>query len=361
MARGSALLIIVVLTLCCIIPTVLAQQTSITNVHYPNTVQYDLESDFTFPPATITATIAYSGARSGYYLQVGVFQLDDGSLVKGSASASPEKCVQNTSETYAACTVPVSMSAGAGDFSFALRSRPKRLWDLAIVAILANSSLGILDDSESDYTFTINVNIALTLQVTVPNPVTVTIDGINQTQGSISLSLVTGAHNVTVPEIVQLGNDTRLKFSGWSDGVTTPNRTVLLNHYLNLEAIYIHQYSLIIESSTPVSGSGWYDQGTNATFAVRARTQPIDGILGFLGGRLEFQGWYDRDQLITTAGNGSIQMNASHSIQARWYANYAIPAALMISALILLSYAIASYKRKPHRSNTRSRARKKHS
>ena len=360
MARGSELLVIVMLSLFCTIPSVLAQQTSITNVHYPNTVQYDLESDLTSPPATVTVTVAYSGARSGYYLQVGVFQLDDGSLVKGTASASPETCVQNTSETYAACTIPVSTSAGTGDFSFLLRSRPKRLWDLAIVAILANSSLGILDDSESDYSFTINVNVALTLEITAPNPVTVNVDGVNQSQGNISLSLITGSHNVTVPEIVQLDNDTRLKFAGWSDGVTTPNRTVLLNHYLNLEAIYIHQYSLIIESSTPVSGSGWYDEGTNATFAVRSRTQPMDGILGLLGGRLEFQGWYDRGQLITTAGNGSIQMNSSHSIEARWYTNYAIPVALVISALILLSYAMVSYKRKPRRSN-RSRARKKQS
>jgi len=359
--RCTALLVIVMLCSLCTIPSVLAQQTNITNVHYPNTVQYDLESDLTFPPATVTATIAYSGARSGYYLQVGVFQLDDGSLVKGSASASPENCVQNNSETYAACTVPVSMSAGTGDFSFLLRSRPKRLWDLVIVAILANSSLSILDDSESDYSFTIDVNVALTLQITAPNPVTVTVDGINESQGSISLSLVTGSHNVTVPEIVELDNDTRLKFAGWSDGVTFPNRTVLLNHYLNLEAIYTRQYYLTIDSSTPVSGSGWYDQGTNATFAVLARMQPMIGILGLLGGRLEFQGWYDSGQLITTVGNGSIQMNSSHSIQARWYANYTIPAALVISALILLGYAMVSYMRKPRRLRTKSRARKKHS
>jgi hypothetical protein len=345
----------------CSLPSALAQQTSITNVHFPNSLLYDLETDSTLPPATVTATISYSGAQSGYYLQAGIFQLDDGSLVKGSASASPEKCIQNTSETYAACTVPVMSPVGMGDFSFLLQSRPKRLWDLALVAILENSSLSILDNSESDYSFTINVSIALTLHITVPNPVTITVDEINQSQGSVNLSLVTGPHNVTVPEIVQVNSDTRLKFEGWSDGLTSANRTILLNHYVSLEAIYINQYFLAIESSASVSGFGWYDQGTNAPFSVHSTIQPMVGVLGLLGGRLEFQGWYDHDQLITTAETGSIQMNAAHSIQARWYANYTIPAALLISTIILFTYEIVSYKGKPHRLNTKPRARRKYS
>ena len=360
-SSSSAVPVLIILALVCSLPPVLAQQTSITNVHFPNNLLYDLERDSTFPPATVTATVSYSGSQPGFYLQVGVFQLDDGSLAKGAASANPEQCIQNTSETYAACTVRLMSPAGTGDFSFLLRSRPKRLWDLALVAILANSSLGILDDSESDYTFTINVSIALTLQITAPNPVTITVDGINRSLGSVSLLLITGSHNVTVPETVQVSNDTRLKFEGWSDGLTSANRTVLLNHYVNLQAIYIHQYSLTIEGLTPVSGPHWYDQGTNATFSVDSTTQPMIGVLGFLGGRLEFQGWYDHDQLITTSRTGSIQMNASHLIQARWYGNYTIPAAIVISMLLLLSYALLTHKQGPRHSKARRRERRKRS
>jgi hypothetical protein len=346
------------LALVCALPPVLAQQTSITNVHFPNNLLYDLEGDSTFPPATVTATVSYSGSQLGFYLHVGVFQLDDGSLAKGSASANPEQCVQNTSETFAACTVPVRSTGGTADFSFLLRSRPKRLWDLALVAILANSSLGILDDSESDYTFTINVSVALTLQITAPNAVTINVDGINRSRGSVSLLLITGSHNVTVPEAAQVSNDTRLKFEGWSDGWASANRTVLLNHYVNLQVIYLHQYSLTIESLTPVSGPGWYDQGTYANFSVDSTMQPMVGVLGLFGGRLEFQGWYDNDQLITTSRTGSIQMNSPHLIRARWYANYTIPAALFISTLLLLCYALLTHERDPSHSKARRRARK---
>jgi len=353
--------ILIIISLLCCLPYAIAQQTNITNVQFPKSLLYDLEADSTIPPATITARVNYSEAKPGYYLQVGVFQLDDGSLVKGSASASPENCVQNSSETYAACTVPVRASTGSGDFRFLLHSRPKRLWDLALVAILANSSLGILDDSESDYSFTINVSVALTLQINVPSPVTVNVDGINQSQGSINLTLVNGPHNLTVPEIVPVNSDTRLKFEGWSDGVTSANRTVLVNHYVSLEANFTTQYLLTIESPVPISGLGWYDQGSNATFTVNSKVQGMDGLLGFLGGRWEFRGWYDRDHLITKAETASIQMNSSHLIQARWYANYSIPAGLVISALILLSYAIANRSRRTSELKAMRRQRRKQS
>ena len=355
---GSVVPVIIILTLFCI-PSVHAQETSIANIQYPKSLIYDLDAASTIPPAKVTATISYSGAQPGYYLQAGVFQLNDGSLAKGSASASPENCVQNISETDAACTIPVTTSAGAGNFSFLLTSRPQRLWDLILVAVLANRSLSILDNSESDYSFTIDVSVALTLQIMVPNLVTVSIDGANHSEGNIKLPLVTGSHNVTVPEIVQVNNDTRLKFEGWSDGETSANRTVLLDHDVNLEANYTQQYLLTINSPAAVSGDGWYDKGTNATFSVNSTMQPMVGVLGYLGGRLEFQGWYDNDQLMTVSETGSILMNASHSIQARWYGDYAVPVGLIISTLILLSYAIVSLKRK-HQLKLERRARRKH-
>jgi len=341
------------------LPSVLAQQTSITNVSFPNNVLYDLETDVTDPPVIVTATISYTGAQTGYYLQVGVFQLDDGSPAEGSGTTNLGQCIQSTTGIHAACVVALKSPSGSGDFSFLLRSRPKRLWNLAVIAVLANSSLGTLYDSESDYTFTIAVDIALTLQITAPNPVTVTVDGTNRSQGSVSLKLLVGSHNVTVPEIVQLNNDTRLKFGEWSDGLSTTNRTVLVNHYVDLKAIYDTQYLLTIASSRPVSGPGWYDQGTNAIFSVNSTIEPMDGMLGFLGGRWEFQGWYDNEQLIAMSEKSSIQMNAAHSIQARWYANYTIPAALILSMLLFVTYTALTHIRRARPSKGKRRAESK--
>ena len=352
------ILIILALILSFSLPSALAQQTSITNVTFPKNILYDLETDSTDPPVVITATVSYTGAQPGYYLEVGVFQLDDGSLASGSGSVNPGHCIQTVNA--AACIVAVRSPTGTGDFNFLVRSRPKRLWNLAIVAVLTNSSLGMFYDSESDYTFTIAVNIELTLQITAPDPVTVTVDGMNRSQGAVTLKLITGPHNVTVPETVQLNNDTRLKFEGWSDGWVTANRTVLLNHYVDLQAIYVTQYPLGIESSAPVSGSDWYDRGTNATFSVNSTTQPMDGVLGLLGGRLEFQGWYDHDQLITTSTTDSIEMNAPHFIQARWYPNYTIPAALIISMLLLACYGLLTQKTRLRHSKAKRRPRRKH-
>ena len=126
------------------LPSVLAQQTSITNVSFPKNVLYDLEADSTDPPVIVTTTVSYTGAQTGYYLQVGVFQLDDGSLAEGSGSTNPGQCIQSTTDIYAACVVAVKSPSGSEDFNFLLRSRPKRLWNLAIIAVLANSSLSTL-------------------------------------------------------------------------------------------------------------------------------------------------------------------------------------------------------------------------
>jgi len=264
--KNTALIMITIaIALSSIVPSAHAQATEITNVNYPHSLLYDVETGATDPAAIVNATVTYTGAAAGSYLQIGVFQLDDGSIAAGSATSTPEQCIQNVTASLAACIMPLKDTSGSGNFNFVLRSHPKRLWNLAIVAMLANSSLSTIYESESDYTFTITVYTALGLRITVPDSVTVIVDGRNRTQGSIRLSLIAGYHNVSVPDTIQLSNDTRIRFREWSDGSTQTNRTVLLNHSLDLQAHYVTQYLLVVESRLPISGAGWYDQGTNAT------------------------------------------------------------------------------------------------
>jgi hypothetical protein len=45
----------------------------------------------------------------------------------------------------------------------------------------------------------------------------VTVDGTGQPKGNVPLNLVPDPHMVSVPEIVQLDNVTRLKFQQWTD------------------------------------------------------------------------------------------------------------------------------------------------
>ena len=142
--NAALILITLAIALGSVVPSAHAQATDVTNVSYPSSLLYDVETGATDPPAVVTATVSYTGAAAGSYLQVGVFQLDDGSLAGGSATSAPEQCVQNVTASYAACIMPLKHTSGSGDFNFVLRSRPKRFWNLAIVAMLANSSLSTI-------------------------------------------------------------------------------------------------------------------------------------------------------------------------------------------------------------------------
>lgn len=342
-ARWLVCALALITTLNLVAPSVHAQQTSIIDLTYPRTALFDLDSSTLDAPTLISTTVAYHNAKPGDYLMVEIFQLVDGSLAKGSAF-STSNCIP-TVQSYAVCIIGVRSESGSSEFRFSLTSRPMRYWNLAIIAMLTNSSLSPIYDSESDSTFTITVYTALGLQITVPDSATVSVDGRNVSQGSDRLSLIAGIHNVSVPDTLNFDNDTRMKFQSWSDGSTQPNRTVLLNHSIRLKANYVTQYQLKIESTVPVSGAGWYDQGINATISANA-SEPMDGILGALGGRWEFQGWYENGRLIALSNTTSIQMNGPHSIAANWSPNYTIPLIIIAGIAMVTFYVIYCIERR---------------
>ena len=196
----------------------------------------------------------------------------------------------------------------------------------------------------------------------MPDSVTVFVDGRNRSQGSIRLSLIAGYHNVSVPDTIQLSNDTRIRFMEWSDGSTQANRTVLLNHSLDLEANYVTQYLLVVESPLSVSGAGWYDQGTNATISANS-TVPMNGLLGILGGRWVFQGWYGNGQMLASSSSVSLQMNHPLSVTARWSPDYLIPLILLAAFALLVSFSLIYVRqtrtKRKRRRLKRSRRRKR--
>ena len=196
--------VLLFLSLIAWIPSVRAQTTHISNVVYPTTAVYNLDTGITSPSLLVKATVNYEGAESGFYLATGIFDLDAGSLVSGVGSASPISC-QTTSQ-YAGCDIPLSSTQGSENVEFLL-GRPQSVWNLAIISAFLNSTGAIISASESDYTFTITVHTGLTFQVDAPLPVQVTVDGVNGT-GTVRLSLTPGMHSVSVPRIVPLENGT---------------------------------------------------------------------------------------------------------------------------------------------------------
>jgi hypothetical protein len=329
-----------VLILLCLLPetpNALAQTTTITDVSYTKTALYDIDTETTNPQLVLNATVTYADAKPGYYLAVGVFDLDDGNLVDGLGSSSPQPC--SSTIKLAGCIVPLINPEGSERMQFSL-DHPRGLWTLALVAAVLDEAHNPISNSFSDYSFTINVHTALTLEVNVPIHVPVSVDGVNGS-GSVRLLLVAGNHSLSVPEFVQIDNVTRLRFSSWSDGSNDANRSVELNHDITLTANYITQYRLQVITPVTVSGAGWYDQDSSVTLSVQSTSAPIGGLLGVLGGNWMFQGWVEDRHTISNSTTLLVAMNSPRVVIVAWRSDYRSP--LTILTLIAALSACVLY------------------
>lgn len=303
-----------------IVPSVHAQTTNIADVSYPKHVSFDLEHGTTDPPLFVEAAVSYSDAKPGYFLAVGVFDLGSGDPVTGSGSAAGP-----CDSKYAACVIGLTSSSRLKHVQFSLVGY-RMTMSMVIVAVLYDQARNLIYDSESDYVFTVTMTYTLALRVRVPGSVPVTVDGVPQPEGSVSLNLVPGDHAVSVPEIVQLDNTTRLKFQHWSDEVQETSRSVPLHHQTLLTAEYVTQYFLNATTLHRNSlGSGWYDEGSAASYSIQSTTVPMENVLGLLGGKWVFEGWYEQGELITKSSSGNVIMLGAHSLIARWAPDYALP------------------------------------
>ncbi len=307
-----------------------AESTNITDVSYPAHAMFDLEHRTTDPPLLVKATVSFYGSEPGYFLSIGIFDLDSGDSVKGGGSASPNRC--NLVNGYAMCLMEIKSSSGVEHVEFNIAGF-KPTMSLAIVAVLFNATGTLIYESESDYEFAINLTSSLILSIMAPSIVSVSVDGIPQPEGSVQLNLIPGVHRITVPDIAQLSNVTRLKFEQWSDGLNQTNRTITLSKQTMLTATYATQY-LIADTNSQgnATGSEWYNEGSTATFSVSSATMPMSGILGLMGGKWNFQGWYENGRILTASINIHVIVHQSRSLTARWEPDYALPA-LAFSAI----------------------------
>jgi len=324
------------------LPEVKAESTDITDVSYPEHALFDLEHRTTEPPLLVKATVSYSDAEPSYFLLVTIFDLESGDAVRGRGSGAPEPCKSST--TYASCLIGIGSSSGIEFVEFSIAGF-KPTMSLAIIAVLLDGTGSMIYESESDYEFAITMTSSLVLSIRVPSTVSVSVDGVPQREGNVWLNLIPGFHKISIPDTAQLDNVTRLKFERWSDGVDETNRTIQLGQGTMLAAIYAMQYLFRATSSEGnVTETGWYDEGSNATFSVPSTTMPMNGVVGLLGGEWKFQGWYENGELQTNSINGSIIMRQPHSLIARWEPGYTLP--VLVFTIAVLTLIIASMRTK---------------
>jgi len=314
-------------------------------------------------PIYVTATVNYSDALPGNSLAVGVLdaEMKPQGIVPGIATSSPDPCL-NQFVLTAFCIINVSAASGAEQLSFRIggvlggKHQPG-VWKLNMTAAFFDSSGALIPKTTSSVLFGIELT-PVTLRVTVPAAVAVSVDGLQQPPGPAAVGVALGEHNITVPLLVQVSPTTRLRFDHWPDGSTNANRIVFVTGDTNLDVAYMTQNLLTITGpQTNSTGAGWYDEGTTATFSV-AQTEPMGELLGILGGKLNFQGWYENGQLLTRSTTGTISMNQPHTITAAWQGDYSEPIVILGGILVILAFAYFLVRRRrtrPTRRSSRSR------
>jgi hypothetical protein len=318
-----------------------------------------------FDPIHVTATVYYNDTTPGNTLAVGILdaEMTPQRVIPGIVTSSPDPCL-NQFVLTAFCVIDVKAASGAEQLNFRIGGilggkRGPGNWNLNVTTALFDANNMLIPKTTSSILFGIEL-APVTLKVTVPAAVAVSVDGVRQPPGSAAVGVALGEHNITVPSLVQLNPTTRLRFDHWPDGSTNMNRTILVTGDTSFDVAYVIQNLLTITGPQPnSSGAGWYDEGTTATFSV-PRTEPMGGLLGILGGKLNFQGWYENGQLLTRSTTGAISMNQPHMITAAWQGDYSEPTVILPGIIIILAFAYLMARRtKAKPTRRRSHRRRK--
>jgi len=338
------------------LPNANAQTTSISDLKYPSQASGGMD------PITVEANVSYQGAISDYSLIVGIVDPNTSpqQVVPGIPTATPDPC-RNQLALAALCLMNPQSPSGSEHLEFKIGGILDKVhnpgpWNLEIRAIMLDSANNEIANSTSKMPFTIML-APLSLTVVAPAQANVTVDGQSQPQSPVTLAVVAGQHNVTVSDFADFGNGTRLRFDHWTDGFQAPNRTILVGFDVVYEAIYVPQQRLVIIGGVNASRTEWYDNGAIARIVVPP-TAPMNGLLGLLGGKLHFQGWYEDGILVSELPNDTITMKRPHTLTVQWQADLTTPIEILAPIVILgIAFAYFAIKRAGATGRTRASSR----
>lgn len=318
-----------------ILPSVRAQTTSITSVQSPTRA-------LTRTNVSVSVALTYNRGPNGAYVFVAIQDMN--SRFFAVANATSPQCIKSASGTnVATCFFIPASTSGSDVIAFSLQFYFPGTNRLQALVGFDDPAYQVISDSISVKEFAIFVTDNLSLTVKVPSVVSVSIDGTEQGAGSVWTNLDPGEHTISVPETVEVGNGNRLRFDHWTDGETQTSRIENIQEDAAFEAVYTEQHKLTLESpQVHASGDGWYDEGSTAQFSA-PNNSTMMGVLGTLGGRWAFQGWYEARGLVSKSSSGSITMNKPHNLTAYWKAEYTNPLIIIgITSAVAIGIALIS-------------------
>jgi len=357
--RILPLCLLLAMTVTSTVTVVHAQTTSISYLYYPGTVELSAGSGM------VRFTVTYSAPSYGSYaLVAAVWDKSGNTFAEGSlVSSDPSNCQMPSEYPWAAaCSMNVN-GDGVLDVTFQVTLNAAEYDNFYAASVLTTSSNPI-DSSLTLDPFTINVTNTVVLSVTVPSEVPLSVDEIPQGLGGFfSLTLSPGTHLLSVPSAVNLTPGSRLKFDYWSDGSSNATRAIDLQLDTSIQAKFVKQYNLtLISSEASPTGAGWYNAGSSASYSAPT-TYPMTGVLGSLGGKWTFNGWYEGQNETSASAYGSITIDTSHTLTAAWAADYTEPYLILgvvVIAIVVGAFMLTRARRKYESTEATSKEKENH-
>lgn len=252
-------------------------------------------------PIQVTVTVEYSDR---FLADVGIWDQDSGAMIQSLTLIS-----QFTGPGTANFTFQLTAPSTQGE------------WHLIAVTRVWWQDAWYLDPNggASPFAITISNNLALVaLGVRGANS-SIVLDNaqyrIND-GGSIFLPIQLGNHSLSAPRIIQGPPGERFVLVGWSDGVNSNPRQILLTQDTRVQAVYRIEYFLSVNSDIgQTAGEGWYEKGTQAKFASTP-TYNVPFWLGFLTDEYHFVRWSGDSN--STNEVASLTINGPKSVKAVW-------------------------------------------
>jgi hypothetical protein len=153
------------------------------------------------------------------------------------------------------------------------------------------------------------------LKVTLPRSVSVVkVDGFpfqTNNMGTVTIYVPSGVTTIEVQNEITSTPDVKLLFASWDNYGNQNPLKLTINSYADLKANYQAEYLLTLQTEYgEAKGTGWYAQGTNATFSVPSLVASNNGT------RRVFQNFSGDSN--STSNLSWVIMNSSKHISAVW-------------------------------------------
>ena len=152
-------------------------------------------------------------------------------------------------------------------------------------------------------------------------------------EGEVQIEVGPGIHTIETQEVVPLGEDSRLVFRNWQNGVDSNKIIVNVSDDETLNPVYVRQYLVTVDSSyAETEGAGWYDENTRIRIAIRPNS--LKNNAGIFQAEYTFEGWSG-----DTAGlepQVEVTVDRPMLVIATWRVGYES----LIQTIVVLSIAI---------------------